>query len=99
MCIYFLNKFKIKFQLSEIAKLNLIYSYWQEPTEIRKEVDIMIYLHTNSRISMKLWAIIRYSIDSKFVRTVQELINNTISQNQSQNFDFNSYHALEKKPR
>ncbi|KAG5343652.1 CBPA1 carboxypeptidase, partial [Acromyrmex heyeri] len=30
------------------------------------------------------------------IRNVQELINNTISQNQSQNFNFNSYHALEK---
>ncbi|XP_018337843.1 PREDICTED: uncharacterized protein LOC108745920 [Trachymyrmex septentrionalis] len=84
----------MQLEVLQAMKISNEFSYWQEPTHIDKEVHIMVPPHKLAHF---------YEIVSDYkmfprlqIRNVQELINNTMSQNQSQKFDFNSYHALEK---
>ncbi|XP_011175147.1 zinc carboxypeptidase [Solenopsis invicta] len=68
------------------------FSYWQEPSWINREALLMVSPHnlTDFYDSMKdFQATHELKIDN-----IQKLINNTIPHNQSQNFDFNSYHNI-----
>ncbi|XP_011698097.1 PREDICTED: zinc carboxypeptidase A 1-like [Wasmannia auropunctata] len=70
------------------------YSFWQGPSSINKEVIIMVSPHVLSEF-FEILDISNTSHKIKF-NNVQKLIKKTMPKNQSQSFDFESYHTLDE---
>jgi len=84
-------------QVNKLQQLEAIpdgFSFWQEPSFVGRNVDLMVAPHKLPEFYEIMAQIgIPYQI---FIEDVQKLIDQTMPEKQSTSFDFNSYHTLEE---
>ncbi|XP_011690613.1 PREDICTED: zinc carboxypeptidase isoform X2 [Wasmannia auropunctata] len=85
---------------AQVNKLHLLeaipdgFSFWQEPSFVGRNVDLMVAPHKLPEFYEMMTQIgIPYQV---FIEDVQKLIDQTTPESRSTSFDFNSYHTLEE---
>ncbi|XP_028046670.1 zinc carboxypeptidase [Monomorium pharaonis] len=70
------------------------FNYWQEPSFINQEVDIMVPPHKLTEFT-EILSIFKFSYTVK-IENIQELVDKTIPQHPSKSFNFKDYHRFNK---
>ncbi|XP_012529192.3 zinc carboxypeptidase [Monomorium pharaonis] len=80
--------------LHELENINDGFSFWDSPSMVNKQADLMVAPHKLPEFYEKIAKIgIPYQL---YINDVQELIDDTTPQKRSKTFDFTSYHTLEE---
>ncbi|KAL6261804.1 hypothetical protein P5V15_006891 [Pogonomyrmex californicus] len=80
--------------LRELEEVSDGFSFWDAPSFVNKQADLMVAPHKLPEFYEKMGQIgIRYQ---KYIDDVQELIDETAPMTRSKSFDFTSYHTLEE---